>query len=227
MTMRILFSILLAVAPTLFFAQRTLTVIVSDTITVPIESINYQVSVSTEMFEATLYENMETVDVDQVNRQRAMLSKEKMKDLERLLTSMKLNYMNYRSDSYSTSPSYKDYGVGYLVKLKSKKEFLDFFNKINELNYVTGNLIDVQADGTGSFDAKLMNKLYEKALQQANKLAKLAGGTVGELVSIEDAISNNTLANVYATGASATLATDYTNLSAYYTKAMKFTFSLK
>ncbi len=225
--MKNLFSILLALSPTLFFAQRTITVVVSDTVNVPIEAINYQVSVSTEMFEATLYENMEIVDAEQVNRQRTMLSNEKTKDLELLLTSMKLNYMSYRSDAYSTSPSYKNYGVGYLVKLKSKKEFLDFFNKINELNYVTGNLIDVQPNGTGNFDAKLTSKLYEKALQKASELAKLAGGTVGELVSMEDAISNSTLANVYATSTTASLTSDYTNLNAYYVKSMKVTFALK
>lgn len=225
--MRILFSFLLAVLPTLFFAQRTITIVVSDTIAVPVKSINYQVSVSTEMFESSFYENMEVIDNDQITRQRAMLTKEKTKDLDNLLKSMKLTYMDYRSDSYSTSPSYKDYGVGYLVKLKSKKEFLDFFNKINELNYVTGNLIDVQADGTGDFDTKLTSQLYEKARQQATKLAKIVGGTVGAVISIEDAVSGSTLASIYTANSSATLAGDYTNLSAYYAKSMKVTFTLQ
>ncbi len=225
--MKTLFSFLLAVLPTLFFAQRTITIVVSDTIAVPIKSINYQVSVSTEMFESSFYENMEVIDNDQITRQRAMLTKEKTKDLDNLLKSMKLAYMDYRSDSYSTSPSYKDYGVGYMVKLKSKKEFLDFFNKINELNYVTGNLVDVEVDASGDFDTTLTSKLYEKARQQADKLAKLVGGSVGNLISIEDAVSSSVLSNVYATGATATLASDYTNLSAYYSKSIKVTFTLQ
>nr|NJM01546.1 hypothetical protein [Desulfobacula sp.] len=229
MTTKLCLFVLLLTLPNVFFAQsKHLEITVSDTVEVPVKAILYQLTISTELYEAGFYENQEVApDTRAIEKARTSLIQQKRQELEVLLKANKLQFTPYRTDLYATSPSYREFSNGFLVTLKSKSEFLKFYEKLGSLDYVTGNIVTIEPDTNFDFESKVLAKLTTKAEQQITKLSKAAGVKHGKIVGIvEDGNTANFYGYAESYGASIGFSINYNSFKIYYGKSMKFMYEL-
>jgi hypothetical protein len=226
--MKLFVFIILLALPSFIFAQNTLTVTCTDTVQVPVKAIYYQLTISTELYETSFYENQDiATDARAIDKARSKFMQEKRTELESLLKSNKLAYTTYRTDMYASSPSYRDFSNGFLVTLKSKAEFLRFYEKLGSVDYVSGNIINIEGDPNYDYEGKLTAKLNTKASKQAAKLASATGVKLGKLVGIEDGTANSIYGYAEAYATSIGFVINYTDLTVAYAKSISFKYELQ
>lgn len=107
-----------------------------------------------------------------------------IKDISVKLDKEKFTYSVSQNDEYAISSNKKKEKIK--VTLTSEAELKRLFNAFKDYEGISGKISHVEFESLSQHYDELYKKLYNQALNRANKLAKISGNTIGTLISASE-----------------------------------------
>ncbi len=166
--------LILLLFPLCNFAQKTVEVIVEDTIQMTANKFNYMVYLV----------NPEEIHISAT----AMNSKANNLEAEQLITLIKSFNVSetFQSDDYSIVPDYSDKMTIKYLSFQNKKNLQAFHTALKEYENVYANLVNASSDQEEVYEDQLIDKLLLKAENKARLFAKKLGSELDQIVELSE-----------------------------------------
>ncbi len=173
-----------------FSQERYVQVVATDTVELKPTEFVYTISIK-DKIEMNFIEKYDNSSEDKEDESGASIE-----DVEKILKQNKIEY-KISENSYVIGDK-KDFKPNIVVVLKSEAALKDLYEKLNNVEGISGMISDVKYEPISKYEDGLYKSLYSKALASANKIAGVSGNSVGQLISVEEVFEKSATNDPYS-----------------------------
>ncbi len=155
---------------------------VEDTMTLTPEEIIYVVMLTPEYGTSDTTSPETTIYVEPIQLKREPRTEEKQQ-IRKLIKDLKLDTLT--SENYTISPNEYEYETLFTIKFTSLEQLKRFIKAAKEIPGIMGVITEVRTSKKEAGEKILVQKILQKAFQQATDLANRINRKAGEVIQIK------------------------------------------